>query len=142
MVSVDNAGTPGAPHVVLTQQFDASGNRVLVEDNLGTAVASSFDARQQLATRTWTVAGGDAARLEVTRNPLGQPAALDRFAPSGGGWQPAGESAFAYDAKGRLTDLTHRDPLGAVLADYDYYRDLADQLLEESHHGQTSTYAA
>jgi YD repeat-containing protein len=50
-----------------------------------------------------------------------------------------GLTTTSYNARHRLTDLTHRDALDAVLADYDY--DLVDRLISESHHGQTSTYS-
>ena len=47
-----------------------------------------------------------------------------------------GTDDVRLDAVERLTELTHRDAMDAVLADYDLVRDLADQLTALQHHGQ------
>jgi YD repeat-containing protein len=52
--SADNAGTPGAAHVVLTNTFDAVGNRTRVRDQAGVTVDSSYDERNLLTSRQWS----------------------------------------------------------------------------------------
>ncbi len=136
----DNTGTPDAPHVVLSYAYDAVGNVLSVGDNLGVAQLSTYDGRGLLTSRAWQGAAIDAIRADFTYNALGQPTELRRLAGAVASAPQIGRTSFAYDAQGRLTDLTHRDAADAVLADYDYVRDLADQLIEEPHHGQTSRY--
>ncbi len=140
ILTSNNTGTPDAPHVVLSYAYDAVGNVLSVSDNLGVAQVSTYDGRGLLTSRAWQGAAIDAIRAEFTYNALGQPTELRRLAGAVTGAPQIGRTSFAYDAQGRLTDLTHRDAADAVLADYDYVRDLADQLIEETHHGQTSRY--
>jgi len=139
VLSSDNLGAPDAPLVVLSYAYDAVGNVVSVGDNLGVEEVSTYDGRGLLISRVWQGGGVDPIRAEFTYNALGQPTELRRFADAAG-TQAIGRTAFTYDAKHRLTDLTHLNAVDAVLADYDYVRDSADQLIEETHHGQTSRY--
>ena len=95
---------------------------------------------RNLPTRmTWQGTAIDPARVDFTYNARGERTQVDRFADLAG-TQKVGSSTLDYDALGRLTSLTHRNAVDAVLADYDYTYDLASQLIEESHHGQTSSY--
>src|SRR5262249_2583372 len=43
LTSVDNAGSPGMPHVILTYAYDKNGNRISVTDDTGVTVASTFN---------------------------------------------------------------------------------------------------
>jgi RHS repeat-associated protein len=140
VLTTDNASTPSAPHVVLSFAYDPVGNLLSVRDNVGVEQISTYDARSLLTSRTWQGSGIDAVRAEFTYNALGQAVELDRFAGATAASPLVGRTTYAYDAKARLTDIAHRTAADAVLADYDYVRDLADQLIQETHHGQTSRY--
>ncbi len=72
-------------------------------------------------------------------NARGDRTEIKRYADLAG-TQQLRRSTFDHDAKGRLTDIVHRDARDAVFADYDYFYDWADQLVSETHHGQTSNY--
>ncbi len=139
VTSSDNAGTPDLPHLILNFAYDAVGNLVSVADNSGVQVVSSYDERDLLVSRSWFGSGIDSARVDFDYNIRGDQTETRRFADLAG-TQQIGRSAFDYDAKGRLIDIVHRDALDAVFANYDYYFDAADQLVSETHHGQTSTY--
>jgi RHS repeat-associated protein len=54
--------------------------------------------------------------------------------------QAVGRSTFRYDPRGRLAELTHRDAVDAVLAEYKYTFDLADQLIRKLDQNQLSEY--
>jgi RHS repeat-associated protein len=136
----DNLGTPGLPHVVLTNAYDAVGNRLSVQDNAGVTVSSTYDIRNLLESRTWSGGGIDSARVDFAYNANGDRTSIERFADLAG-LSLVGRTVLGYDDKRRLTDITHRNSADSILADYDYIRDLADQLISETHHGQTSTYA-
>lgn len=75
---------------------------------------------------------GDSIHQHVTE--------IDHFADANG-TNHIGRITFGYDAQGRLDDIVHRDAADSVLVHYNYVFDLADQLLSETHHGQTSTYS-
>jgi RHS repeat-associated protein len=124
---------------LLSYAYDAVGNRTSVSDNFGVSVTSSYDARDLLTARTWEGLGPDSARIEFDYDALGRATQVRRFADDSG-LQLVARSTFAFDARWRETDRTHWDALDNILADYDYAYDLADRLISESHHGQTSSY--
>lgn len=72
-------------------------------------------------------------------NDRGDRVAADRYSDLAG-TQQIGGSEMDYDDSGRITDITHRDAVDAVIADYNYDYGLANQLLKESHHGETIDY--
>jgi RHS repeat-associated protein len=134
-----NAGTPGAPSITLTSGYDDAGRRTNVGDNAGVTVGSNYNSRGLLERRTWSGGGIDPARLDFTYNDASQRSEIKRYSDTSGTNQ-IGRTTFGYDAQGRKNDIVHRDALDAVLADYDYVFDLADQLTSSTHHGQATTY--
>ncbi len=50
---------------------------------------------------------------------------------------PRLKQSRAYDDKGRLASISHRNSVDAVLAEYDFTRDLDDQILAIAHHNRT-----
>ena len=139
MASQDNQRTPNAPSTTLGYAYDAAGRVLGVSDAWGTRVDSSYDPRGLLLSRTWSGGAVDPVRVDFTYDSLGRRTETRRFVGAGDGVM-VGRTTFAYDAAERLTDLTHRDAVDAVLADYDLERDLADQLTALRHHGQSAAY--
>src|SRR5262249_53970214 len=74
--TVDNAGTPGAPHVVLTYAYDPAGNVVSLTDSVGGVTEgvslSSYDAAGQLIKVVQTGAALQTKRVGFTYNAVGQ----------------------------------------------------------------------
>ena len=140
LTSVDNAGTPDIPNVVLTYDYDAEGNRIFVGDNFGVEVNSIYDARNRLARRTWHGGGIDPARIDFVYNARGDRTETHRFADLAG-TQLISHSTFDYDDSARIVDIKHLNALNEVLVDYDYAYDLASRLVAESHHGNSTTYS-
>src|SRR5262249_4873471 len=140
--SQDNAGTPGLPHVVFTYSYDAVGNRTSVADNQGASVASTYDARNLLASQTWHAgAGVDPTTVSYQYDAAGQRTGIDRTLQLPVGPAVDVSTAFSYDAVGQLTGIRHSVSGDSnPLADYLYTHDLAGQLVSETHHGQTTTY--
>jgi RHS repeat-associated protein len=139
VTGTDNAGTVGLPHVVLSYGYDAVGNRTSVEDNSRVRVDSVYDPRNLLTSRRWSGGGIDPARIDVLYNLRGERTETRRFSDLDA-LNQIGRSTYSYNSKGLGTAINHRDATDAVLADFDYVRDLADQILEWTHHGQTTTY--
>ena len=138
-VTESNAGTPGSPEIVLAHAYDDVGNRLSVTDNLGAGVQSVYDNRDLLVQRTWQGAEIDSARVEFDYDGRANLFEIRRF-DSIASAQPVSQSTYSYDPSGRLTELQHLDALGAVFADYDYVYDLADQVTQETHHGDSFGY--
>lgn len=134
VATVDNAGTPNAPHVVLTYSYDAVGNVLAVADTVdgaaGATTVYAYDALNRVSRITQAGTGLADKRVDFTYNPLGQFATIDRYADLAGTQLVAG-STYAYDALNRLTSLAHSGPAG-TLAFYDLTYDAAGRI---THYG-------
>jgi RHS repeat-associated protein len=108
--TVDNAGTPGAPNVVLNYDYDGVGNVLSVADTIdGSAGADTsyvYDVLNRMTQITQTGSGLADKRVDLAFNPLGQFASIDRYFDLAGTQLVVG-TAYAYDALNRLTELTH-----------------------------------
>ena len=137
--TVDNVGTPRVPRVVLTNVFDSIGNRTSVVDNAGVSIANAYDSRNLLTERIWSGGGISDASVRYEYDSRAQISNLKRFQSSNDS-VVISETDYQYDVKSRLASLSHKNAIGEVLVNYDYERDLADQLVREIHHGQTVEY--
>jgi RHS repeat-associated protein len=121
-IDIDNGG----PIVVLTQTFDAAGNRTSLaaevdstDDFLNTYTYDHLH-RMTRVTQEGQSGGNTVAekRVDFAYNAAGQFTAIDRYKDtSGGSGNLVVETAFAYDLIGRLTDLTHTADT-TTIADY------------------------
>lgn len=130
---------PGLPVTTLTYTYDRAGNRLSVIDNLGVRVDSTYDPRNLLTSQTWQGGGIDSVRVEYAYNARGNRTEVERFADALGS-QLIGRSTSEYDALQRLTELTHLNATGTVLANYDHTYDAASSLTSETYNRQTTTY--
>ena len=143
--TVDNAGTPDAPNVILTYAYDAQGNVESVADNFGVTVRSEYDARNRLEIREWFDADGNGdvedARVEFDYNGAGRISELRRFADRDGGTANLiGRTVRTYDLAGRSDDLQHLDASDANISSYDYGYDFAGLLNSEGRTHQLSQF--
>ncbi|MBV6465470.1 MAG: hypothetical protein PGMFKBFP_00747 [Anaerolineales bacterium] len=136
---VDNHGTTGMPRIILTYQYDNNGNLVSIEDNLGTRVASEYNPRNFQTRRTWSGSSIDPARVDYRYNERGDRIGVDKYRDLAG-IQNAGASTFGVNEIGVISNITHFNSTGLRIAEYTYGYDAARQLVNESHHGQTSSY--
>jgi RHS repeat-associated protein len=139
LTSSDNAGTLGLPNVVLTYGYDAVGNRTSVEDDTGVRVNSMYDSRNLLSERRWSGGGIDPARIDFVYSQRGERTEARRYADADA-LNLIGRSMYQYDPNGVISHMTHVDAVDAVVANYNYVRDLAQQIIEWTHQGQTTTY--
>ena len=124
--TVDNAGTPDMPHVVLTYGYDANGNQTSVTDNLGVAVDSTYDPRNRLDTRAWVNTSAQNVVDEVLVNfdycDCGQISEIDRY--TGTTEDVAHLVAKTvydnHDAAGRVRHIESTTAAGSVLSEYNY----------------------
>jgi YD repeat-containing protein len=77
-ITVDNSGTPSVPRVVLTNTFDASGNRTRLDDSLGGYVTTQYDSANRPTLITQAGAGITTKQVGFTYNNRGQFASIGR----------------------------------------------------------------
>jgi RHS repeat-associated protein len=128
------------PSASLVYTYDLAGNVTAVEDALGVRVESVYDPRNALLQRN--IGGGDLApaRVDFEYDLDGNQISTRRYTDLAA-TQLVGRSQFAFDARSRPTTALHHGVLDAVLADYSYEYDWADQLISQNYNGQSSAYA-
>ncbi|MEM9409821.1 MAG: putative Ig domain-containing protein [Planctomycetota bacterium] len=144
--SEDNAGTSGAPNVVLTYEYDAQGNVIRTQDNFGVTVDSVYDSQNRLAVRTWFDADGsgdvDDARFEMVYNAAGRMIEMRRFVDlTDDSANLVGITSRTYDLAGRSDELDHLDASGADISTYDYDYDFAGLVTNETRVHQLTEYS-
>src|SRR5262249_58087786 len=101
----------------LTYTYDATGNRTKVQDSFGGVLTSVYNAVNLLTSRQFGGSGQTPLRLDLAYTPRNQVATVTRYSDLAGTTK-IGDSAYSYDAAGRLTNLKHRDGSGTSLAHY------------------------
>ena len=107
----------------LTFSYDAAGNRTQVADNKNSITTSTFDALNRLATRSETIVGLSAMRVDFGYTKTGQLASETRFADATGTTKVATTSMSYDDDAHRLTGIALTKANGTVIADYQYEYD-------------------
>jgi RHS repeat-associated protein len=130
VLTVDNAGTPGAPNVVLAYTYDKAGNILSVVDTIegdaGGTNTYSYDALNRLIKLTQTGNNVSDKRVDFGYNPLGQFASLDRYSDLDATNLVTG-TTYTYDELNRLISLTHNNGTEDV-AFYNYVYDAANRI--------------
>lgn len=140
VTKVDNIGTPNSPRLALNYRFDALGNRLSTSDNLGVHVDATYNNRNLLASQTWSGTGIAPIKVDLQYNAKRQLTSLQRYSDATGSTS-VGKTIQTFDASGRLTSLSHRNAIDAILSEYGYTYDLASQLVSETHGVQSSEYS-
>jgi RHS repeat-associated protein len=141
LTSVDNSGTPGAPHVVLNYSYNDFGNRTQMTDSLGGTVSYGYDAEQRLTSLQLST-GGISMTLDAQLTfGYDQANRLTGITRTGMAGSDSIQSSFGYDAANRLTNITHTDTTRSVtLANYTYGYDAASQLTSYQDANSSLTY--
>ena len=149
VLTVDNAGTPNVPHVVLTSTVDAMGDRT----SLSAAIAGtadflnsySYDADQRLTMlqQQQQTGGNTVAYKEVdfAYNALGQFTTIGDYNYNGGPRTDVLTGAYSYDTANRLTGLTYTANGGATHIDaFGWSYDAADNVTSFTTASGTASY--
>ena len=130
VTSVDNADTPDAPPVKLAYAYDDVGNVLSVADMISGLAAGlnqyAYDALNRMTQIKQSGASVSDKRVDLTYNPLGQFASINRYADLTGTQLVVG-STFVYDSLNRLTSLTHANSTSTV-AFYNFTYDTASRI--------------
>jgi hypothetical protein len=125
-LTVDNAGTPNVPHVILANGYDAGGDRTSLSATInGTADFLnnySFDADQRLtAVEQQAQSGGNALapkQFDLNYNALGQfTSAWDYNYVGAGPAMDVASGVYSYDTGNRLTGLSYTANAGQTSID-------------------------
>ena len=146
VTTVDNAGTTGSPNVVLTNTFDAAGNRIGVSATIdGTADfknTSQFDALNRMTRleQTGQTGGNSVAdkRVDLSYKADGRFGTIARYEDAAATLLVA-TTAYSWDGAGRLTNLDHTKGT-TNLANYSWTFDSANRVTQFSSPDGTSDY--
>jgi RHS repeat-associated protein len=140
--TADNAGTPNAPHVVLTYGYDPVGNVTSLADTINGKAAGTntnqVNALNEVTRITQSGTNVQSKRVDLTYNEVGQLASIQRFADLTGN-QSVVQSTYSYDALNRLTGLTHSKGTTMVAFESLQY-DAASRITQITNADGTSTY--
>jgi RHS repeat-associated protein len=141
--TVDNAGTPGAPHVVLAYAYDPAGNALSAVDAVNGQVGGislyAMDALNRVTRITQTGAGVQAKRVDFGYNAVGQFTSLQRYSDLGAANLVASTS-YGYDPLNRLTSLSHQNAAGTPLDFNTISYDAASRITKLIDKDGTATY--
>jgi len=137
LVRIDNLGTLGVPHTVLTKEYDALGNITSTVDNTGFAVQSVYDPRSLLASRIFQSPSSE-ARVDLSYLNTGKKSEISRFKDTLGTLE-AFHTEKDYDLAHRPTAYVH-NRFGTPLAEGEYTYNAGGELVTESHFGENTEY--
>lgn len=130
--SVDNAGTPGAPRVLISYSYDGNGNVTRVQDSLGGSTDYSYDALDRLSRVTQSGTGVNEKRVDMVYDEASFLRELRRFSNLAG-TQGVANTFFDYDCggcAGRVKSIHHRKASNnAVVHDMDFTRDVLGNIV-------------
>ncbi|HND52788.1 MAG TPA: hypothetical protein PLV92_10345, partial [Pirellulaceae bacterium] len=116
---VDNSGTPNVPAVVLTNTYDAVGNRLSLSDTIGgnndEQVSYLYDALDRMTRVSQSGSGVSSLRTDFAYNAVGQFSSLRRYHDLAGTQLVVGTN-YAYDSLSRLTAIAHQNSAGSSVA--------------------------
>jgi len=131
VTSVDNAGTPGIPHVVLNYSYDPAGNVLSVTDTISSLAGIEsfvYDELNRVTQITQTGNGVTDKRVDFSYNAASQMTGIVRYSDLAGN-ELVGSSSYSYDRAGRLINLTHNGD-SEVIADYAWLYDSANRITQ------------
>jgi YD repeat-containing protein len=111
LTSVDNAGTPNAPTVILGYTYDAVNNRLTTTDTINGQLKGTesytYDALNRTTRITQSGNGVSDKRVDMTYDAASQMTGIARYTDLLG-TQSVANSDYSYDLTGRLSRLRHQ----------------------------------
>jgi RHS repeat-associated protein len=119
--------------VVLTNAYDAAGNRTSLSDSLGGVNSYTYDAWNELTGLAQSGTGVSGKGVTFSYDQAGRLTGLSRFSNASlNGTGAVLSTTYTYDQADRLTGITHALPNATVVASYAYTLDDADRLTSET----------
>jgi RHS repeat-associated protein len=132
LVTVDNAGTPGVPNVVLTYNYDEEGNVISVKDTIdgvaGATTAYSYDDLDRVDKITQSGENVADKRVNFAYDAIGQYESVTRYSDLEG-TDLVADSSYTYDNANRLSNLSHSNSASEI-ANYDLTYDAASRITQ------------
>ena len=127
--------------IALSFGYDALGNRTQVTDSFGGTTTSQYDTTNQLVAELFSQGGTPVLNVgESYVNPESMSPSSIGYYQGTGPSQLVANSAYTYDAAGRLTDLVKTGPSGGTLADYQQTYNSGNQLTSQTIAGAVQNY--
>ena len=129
--TVDNAGTPNTPNVVLTYAYDGVGNVLSVTDSIdgdsGATTAYDYDRLNRTTSIQQSGPSVSDKVVDFTYNELGQFDEIARYSDLTR-TNLVAASDYEYDELNRLIDLDHTNSADGVLAFYNFEYDPSSRI--------------
>ncbi|MCA9128677.1 MAG: VCBS repeat-containing protein [Planctomycetales bacterium] len=131
VLSVNNAGTPDAPHSVLVYTYDSNSKVTSVHDTIdnveGATTSYVYDTLDRLTMLVQTGPDISDKRVDFSYNSLGQYTSVKRYNDLGA-TENVINTFYTYDSANRLKAMDHLDPSNAPVAFFHYEYDLANRI--------------
>jgi RHS repeat-associated protein len=116
--------------LTLSYSYDTAGNVTQVTDSQGGVTTSTYNAENQLTSRSLS-GTATPARVDLTYTDQGQLQSVIRSSDAAG-TQLAGSTAYSYDASGDVTDIENQNAAGETLSSYQYQYNTPGQVSSET----------
>ncbi len=136
---VDYPWTSDVDTFTMDYEYDAMGNVTSATDSTGVSVRSTYEDRNQLASRWWEGVDVQNIRADLQYTTVGQVAELTRYSDLAGSDLVA-RTDYGYDTTGRPTSIQHANAIDEVLTRYDYEYDYAGLPTRETLDHITAAY--
>ena len=131
LISVDNAGTPGVPNVVLDYTYDDVNNLLDVTETIDGEASGIesfvYDDLNRVIQTTQTGTGVTDKRVDFEYDNAYRMTEVTRYSDLAGTIEVA-TSDYDYDIANRLTELTHKKG-DHIIAEYDWSYDAVNRLI-------------
>ena len=142
LISVDNAGTPEAPNVVLNYAYDSVGNVIEVSDLLngqrGGTNRYVYNPMNMVNSITQSGIGVSDKRVDFSYNELSQFNSINRYSDFNATKLVTGTN-YRYDTLNRLTEMTHSNATSPV-AVHNFTYDTASRITQIAGVDGTTNY--
>jgi RHS repeat-associated protein len=123
----------------MTFQYDAAGNRTLVQDSLGGVTTSIYDLDNRLTSRQFGGSGQTPLRLDLTWNASSLIATQTRYSDLAGTHQIS-QTVYGYDLAGHVSSEQLQNSSGIWFASYAYTYPQG-LVTSETYNGHTVNYS-
>jgi RHS repeat-associated protein len=143
VASVDNAGTPNVPDVVLSQTYDGFGNESSLSASVGGTSEFTnnylYNPDGDMTQETQSGSGVSDKEVTFAYNALGQLTSINAYASTDGG-SPIYSASYGYNGAEQLTSLDYANASDSGIENYGYSYNANGQITQMTDSDGTTNY--